>query len=443
MHNRTTTPRVGFFLALLAAAAGASLAGCSSDDNPDITGTGLDAAAGLDVGAGVDAPSGADATVSAEAGVAADAGVDSASDGSVADSSGDGAADAGNPPLFALVHAAPDVPGVRFCFGVSPAGALAGVIAKPATAGGLPFGAGGALTVAASQAAVLAGTNLYIWAIPASSINSASDAGPQSTDCAAASSLPGAMLFSMIPAGTFQYNHSYIVAMVGCQDPDVDGGQALCGSAATDGGTVAFPSGPPLGNLRLEIVAVDNTTPVPQDAIGAQFLHLSPSLQALIPGGVIPGITSPGDASAAPDEGDASPAPDASDAAPEAVVFDYADLTTTPVTYNGVYSGPPGSTVAAPSQAFTGTTAAAADLATAGIGLRTAGLVVPAPALASISLATVAAATLGPGADGGLPTASDLFTTGQSYTFIAVGNVGQAPGTSATFFRIIALPSVH
>jgi hypothetical protein len=433
MRNRTTAPRHRIWT-LLAVAAGAALAGCTSDDNPDITGTG-DAAAGLD------APSGADSTVISEAGLVADAGgPDSTFDGGVVDSSADegaeAAPDAGSPPLFALVHAAPDVPGVRFCFGVSPSGALAGVVAKPATAGGLPFGAGGALAVAASEAAVLAGTNLYIWAIPVSSINGASDAGPQSTDCAAASGLPGSMLFSMIPAGTFQFNHSYVVAMVGCQDPDVDGGNAVCGSAATDGGTLAFPSGPVLGNLRLEIVAVDNTTPVPEGAIGAQFLHLSPSLQAVVPGGVIPGITSPG-------EDDAGANPDASDAATPAAVYDYADLTTTPVAYNGVYSGPPGSTVAVPSQAFTATTAAAADLGTAGIGLRTAGLVVPAPALASIPLATVAAATLGPGADGGLPAASDLFTTGQSYTFIAVGNVGQTPATSATFFRIIALPTVH
>jgi hypothetical protein len=212
----------------------------------------------------------------------------------------------------------------------------------------------------------------------------------------------------------------------------VDGGDAICGDPSTDGGTIAFPSGPVLGNLRLEIVDVDNVSPVPQNAIGAQFLHLSPSLQAVVSGGVVPGITSPGDAGAAPDAGDAA----------VQVVYDYADLTTTPVNYNGTYLGPPGSTLAEPQQAFTGTAIAAASLSTAGIGLRTSSLVAPAPALASIPLASVALATLGL-VDGGAPPASALFTTGQSYTFIAVGNVGQSPATSSTFFRIIALPAVH
>ena len=109
------------------------------------------------------------------------------------------------------------------------------------------------------------------------------------------------------------------------------------------------------------------------------------------------------------------------------------------MSYNGAYSGPPGSTVAVPAQAFLGTTEAAADLGTAGIGLRTASLDVPAPPLASIPLSSVATATLGL-VDGGAPAVSALFTTGQSYTFVALGNVGEAPGTTPTFFRVIAAP---
>lgn len=428
MRHQSSTRRLSPF----ALALGAALTGCTTDDNPDITGPGLDSGAVADAGA----PS-ADATVAGDSGAWSDAGAESGSDAAAPDSGdaasvADAAADAGAPPIFALVHAAPDVPGVRFCFGVSAAGGLSGSQAKPALAGGLPFGAGGALTVAASQAALLAATNLYIWAIPAASIAAAGDGGSGSSDCGTAYALPGSMLFDMIPAGTFRFNHSYIVAMVGCQTPDVDGGDAICGDPSTDGGTIAFPSGPVLGNLRLEIIDVDNVTPVPEDAIGAQFLHLSPSLEAVVPGGIVPGITSPGDAGAAPDAGDA--------AAP--VADDYADSTTTPVHYNGVYVGPPGSTLAEPPQTFTGTAIAAASLSTAGIGLRTSSLVAPAPSLASIPLASVALATLGL-VDGAAPAASDSFATGQSYTFIAVGNVGQTPATSSTFFRIIALPSVH
>ncbi len=429
MHIRRSHRIAG--LAFAAATGSAALLACYADDNPDLTGA-PDAASGTDAGAAVEAGSGLDAdatspeAATSDSGGAVDSGLDAAADG---------AADASAPPMFALVHAAPDVPAVRFCFGVQPTGAIGGVAAKPALAGGLPFGAGGALTVPASQAALLAATNLYIWAIPAASIEAAADGGADgglgSSDCGFATGLAGSMLFDMIPAGTFQFGRSYIIAMVGCQQPDVDGGAAICGSSATDGGTVAFPSGALLGSVRLEIISVDNATAVPKDAIGAQFLHLSPSLQAVVPGGVVPGITSPADG------GDSEAGSDAA-----AATYDYADLTSTAVSYNAVYSGPPGSTLAVPAQTFVGTAAASADLETAGIGLRTASLAVAAPALASIPLPSVALATLGL-VDGGNPTAADLFTTGRSYTFIAVGNVGETPGTTTTFFRVIALPTVH
>jgi hypothetical protein len=345
---------------------------------------------------------------------------------------GGSAPDAGSPPLISFVHAAPDVPAIRLCFGVTPTQAVAGTIPKPAVASGLPFGAGGALPIAAQNVALLTSVNLYVWAIPATAIASAppDDGGP--IDCNTAIQLPGSMLFAEIPKGTVQYGHSYLVAMDGCQNPSVDGGAAICGPVATDGGTVAFSSGSVLGNLRLEVIPVDEATVVPANAIGAQFVHLSPSLQALLPSGVVPALTAPGDAGGSDDAGDASPP----------AAYDYADITSAPVTYNGVYAGPPGSTLAYPSQAFTETTEATADLATAGIGLLTSSLTVPAPSLASISLGTVATATLGL-LDGGPQPASALFSPGRSYTFVAIGDVGQTPATSATFFRIIALPSVH
>jgi hypothetical protein len=67
---------------------------------------------------------------------------------------------------------------------------------------------------------------------------------------------------------------------------------------------------------------------------------------------------------------------------------------------------------------------------------------VPAPALASIPLPSVAYATLGL-VDGGRPHASDLFAPAKSYTFIAIGNVGETPGATTTFFRVIAIPANH
>jgi len=428
MDNRKWVRRGFGSVALVAAGAGTWGLACSSDNNnPNLTG--LDSGGGApDTGAG-----------SADTGASATDGTVGSESGSLADSAADtGSIDAGVPPLISLVHAAPDVPPVRFCFGLSPAGALGGTEAKPVAPSGLPFGAGGALAIAPSNAAIISSVDIYIWAVPASSINAANaasfadagDAGQDYGACSAAVNLPGSMLFAMIPKGTVQYDHSYIVAMDGCQNPGIDGGAAICGVVTTE-----YPSGTALGNLRLEIVEVDNTTVVPANAIGAQFLHLSPSLQAILPAGVIPGITSPGEAGVDNDDG--------GDAAPPAPVYNYANITTTPVAYNGVYAGPPGSTVAEPTETFTGTTAAAANLETAGIGIRTASLAVPAPSLASISLDTVATATLGL-ADGGVPqTASALFMTGQSYTFVAIGNVGQTPATSSTFFRVIALPSVH
>jgi hypothetical protein len=429
---------------LLAMGAGAWSTGCiEDDDTPDITGTGDAGGSAVDSSApspGMDSgTTGADSATDSGKGGDGTTGMGTDSGGGTQDSGGPDSAtvvDAGTPPLLSLVHAAPDVPAVRFCFGITPTGALAGSTAAPKTTGGLPFGAGGMLNAPPAEVASLVGLDLYLWAIPTSSINSAPtpDAGQDPGDCGLAINYPGAVLFQKIPKNTFQFNHSYVIAMDGCEDPTADGGEPACGSPATDGGTIAFPGGPVLGSLRLELIAMDNVTPVPSGAIGAQFIQLSPYLQAALPMGVVPALSSPGDAGASVD------------GAPPAPVYDYAPITASPVMYNGTYDGPPGSTSAQPPQAFTATSAAASDFTTAGIGLLipfgdAGALVAPNPKLASISLVSVATATLGPPTDGGIRSPSDLFTAGQSYTFISVGNLNQAPGTSPTFFRVIALPS--
>jgi hypothetical protein len=221
MHNRKWVRRGFGSVALLAAGAGTWGLACSSNDNnPNLTG--LDSGAGTsDTGAG-SVDTGASAT---------DGTTGSDSGGSLADSAADtGSMDAGVPPLISLVHAAPDVPPVRFCFGLSPAGALGGTEAKPLLSSGLPFGAGGALAIAPSNAAIISTVDIYIWAVPASSINAANaasfadagDAGQDYGACSVAVNLPGSILFAMIPRGTVQYNHSYIVAMDGCQNPGID-----------------------------------------------------------------------------------------------------------------------------------------------------------------------------------------------------------------------------
>src|SRR5271166_5840505 len=197
MHNHKLV-RCGLGLvALVAAGTSAWVTGCSSDDNPNLTGTD----SGADSGTGTP-DTGTDGTTGSDGGGTPDSGADA---GSVTD--------AGVPPLISLVHAAPDVPPVRFCFGLSPAGALAGTEAKPLLSGGLPFGAGGALAIAPANAAIISSVDIYIWAVPASSINAAPDAGQDPASCTVAVNLPGSMLFAMIPKGTVQYNHSYIVAM--------------------------------------------------------------------------------------------------------------------------------------------------------------------------------------------------------------------------------------
>ena len=398
--------------ALAVAGAGAWGTGCSSS-TPNLTGPG-DSGAGADTAAppvidsgtpipGVDSGSPND-----------DAGVDS---GSVAD--------AGAPPMIALVHAAPDFPPARFCFGLSPAGALAGTEAKPLLPSGLPFGAGGALPIAAANVGLLTSVDLYVWAIPASSINSANDAGQDPAACTVAVTWPGSVLFAMIPKGTIQYNHSYIVVMDGCANPGVDGGATICGSAATNGGTIAYsdagttPSGTPLGSLRLEIIGVDNTTAGARRARSARsFSSLSPSLQALLPAGVIPGITSPEDAGA-DDAGD--------DAAPPPPVLrlreHHDDAGHVQRRLRRSARAPPSRCPRRPSperrwlRRACPPQASASARATLQCRRRRS----PRSRSRRLPLRPSASRTPAPA------NASALFATGQSYTFIAVGNVGQTP----------------
>jgi hypothetical protein len=308
----------------VAAAGGMLAAGCNGDDNNNGNpGGGSDASAdGTQPSGNVDA--------SPEAGTSTNDAGDSGP---------------GSTPGFAkvlVVHASPDAPPLRLCFGVSRGDASTTTTIQPTfpapnTAGGLPPGLGGP---AAPPPSSLAGVSVTFYGIPVgvSPIldENTADAGATEKNCKdlLGGTLPGtdagpdgglnpSQYFNLgtVPAGTLLDGSSWLFAITGCT-PNSPVATALPG--ACDKGGASYV--PEVGNLGIERWQLDNQTTVAPDAIGAQFVHASRPFEVAVPNAVAAtagfytlvaaasdGGTDAGDASA--DAGDAAP-PDAAAPAP-------------------------------------------------------------------------------------------------------------------------------
>jgi hypothetical protein len=280
--RKITLVRLSVASALIGvAAAGGMLAvGCNGDDNNNGNSGG-----GSDSG-----PDGTQPSGNVDAGQ--DTGTSPPADGG----------DSGTAATFAkvlFVHASPDAPALRLCFGVSTGDASAttaiqGTFPAPNTAGGLPPGLGGP---AAAPPRSLGGLNVTFYGIPvgvspALDENTA-DAGVAEKTCKdlLGATLPGtdagpdgglspSQYFNLgtVPAGTLVDGSSWLFAITGCT-PNSPVATALPGACDKDG--VSYV--PAVGNLGIEKWQLDNQTSVAADAIGAQFVHASRPFEVAIP----------------------------------------------------------------------------------------------------------------------------------------------------------------
>jgi hypothetical protein len=320
-------------------AAGTLAVGCSDDDNVGTT-------PGVDAGPDTNIPK-------------VDAGPDTAPS---KDSSVPPVKDAGSNAKLILVHASPDVPAIRVCFGT---GKLADgsdsvvqpLPALPDTAGpGLPYpgvfpGTGGAFP----DITDLSATAILPFVVLADAIKTefASDGGTEATcdqlvgttkkACAGTKCLTADKYVQLpaIPAQTFLKDKTFLLAATGClpNAKDPNGTPARCGATYGDGGT---------GNVGVEISELDTTFTPPDGGFGAQFVHRASAIEGFaypvggtvtVPfaaNGLVPGTI--GLVPAAPvDAGilDAGADADAGDAGPPPVTFVQHVFTTGPSTKFG------------------------------------------------------------------------------------------------------------
>jgi hypothetical protein len=284
-------------------AAGGAIAACGNGD--DFAPPAVVADSGADVTQSHDTGTGADGTAPA-----------------------DGAAEAEAGPTVAhakvlFVHASPDAPALRLCFGVSrgdaaTATAVQATFPAPNTAGGLPPGLGGP---ASDPGQSLAGVNVTFYGIPAALAaldGDTADAGASEKTCkdllgsiltgTAADTAPDGGLspsqyftLGTVPAGTLVDGTSWLFAITGClpNSPVETALPGACGHAYTAA----------TGSLGIQRWQLDNTTAVAANSIGAQFVHASQPYEAAIGTAIAAGFyTLP----VATDDGGA----DAGDAAP-------------------------------------------------------------------------------------------------------------------------------
>jgi hypothetical protein len=269
-------------LASAALIAGGLAGGCSSSSNPVNTG-------GND--------SGADHYVNTAGG--GGGGVGGGGGGGVAGGGGGGGGttdggDAGsNDPKLIAVHASPDFPALRFCFGLvlgSNVAVAPGRNALPDTQTGILPGTGGVLGDPGVDVSKL---SLALFVIKASSISnfyadaSTNPADGGEPDCptligtsgkGTADSPPGILTLNQdfyalptLSAGTFQDGVTTIAAITGCV-PGETTAAPLCGSDynATN------------GNLKVTTLNLDGTTTQTSSQYGAQAAHLSQALDGVL-----------------------------------------------------------------------------------------------------------------------------------------------------------------
>jgi len=271
MMRRTTWIRVGVGGVILGGVAGGGVlaVGCSSDDSNVVnTNPGPDASGDHTVPPPNDGGNGNDAT-------------NDASDAAT-----------GPQALAYLVHAAPDMPPLRFCFGLAglPDGgsivvtggfhAAPDSVVAPFPIAGLFPGFGGPLN---NDGFDLATINIDVFAIDATKIaNNANDAGPdggaeipcegligpdgQGNATDAGGTLTQGVdywLLTTIPMGMLAHGTSWLAAVTGCLPTEPDASAALL-----------CPNGQ-AGNLGLSSWQLDNATAVAGGSIGAQFVQAS------------------------------------------------------------------------------------------------------------------------------------------------------------------------
>lgn len=77
----------------------------------------------------------------------------------------------------------------------------------------------------------------------------------------------------VVPAGTFKDGNSYLLALTGC----AGGSTATSGQCGGDPGVT-----PGVGNLKINLFQIDNTTKVDSDKLGVQFVSISPNLESTL-----------------------------------------------------------------------------------------------------------------------------------------------------------------
>ncbi len=211
-----------------------------------------------------------------------------------ASDAGDGSTEAGPtplPPKVFVVHASPDEPPVRLCFGLGTPTTSGFAIATfpplPDTqAGPQPFpgvfpGTGGLLT--APDGVDISNVTLTVYAVNAAAVaTDTADGGPEggaeltcdqlipvagSPDAGTYLPSQAYLPLGVVPKGALADGKSYVVAITGCAPGEpADGGVApLCGSNYS----------PANGNLALTTFPLDVTTAVDGGAMGVQFAQAS------------------------------------------------------------------------------------------------------------------------------------------------------------------------
>jgi hypothetical protein len=215
-----------------------------------------------------------------------------------------------------MVHASPAAGIVRICFAIRsttdagtvdtiapflplPHSRTASQIAAGQPYPGLPPGFGGPLSDTGSNLEVLTIVPYVINAAKVAQYSREDGGTPTACDellkpDAGIGLVAGTdyQILPAIPAGTFKAGKSYIAAAIGCPKgaAALFGGEpqakAKCGSTFTDAS----------GNMEAKIFEVSKTVPN-ANQIGAQFLHLSPVVQAAVGPDGVAAVLKEGDAS--------------------------------------------------------------------------------------------------------------------------------------------------
>jgi len=335
----------------------------------------------------------------------------------------DGTTEAGPPNAkLIVVHASPNVPAVRVCFGVGPGnGTVTNAFAAlPDTApASLPYpgifpGTGGVFPDVGLDLSPLALTPYAILAsVIAGDTKAGSDGGKErtcdkliGTDGKGKAGAGGGALtlgtdyvqLPNLPAGTFAKGKTLLIAITGCLPGAANGGSTdKCGSDWT----VAN------GNVGVKILSLDKAAAPGATGMGIQVAHLSSPLENTAVfsagAGIYPYITLPAPADGGTDSGDGGDGGDAAPPAPPKVWLGGPDKY--------------GSLSPAAAQIVTGV-----DPTTAKFGFSVTDKGAPAGALplTQIQLLTI-----------GSPTPADYFKNGGVYTFVVVGDPAEPSTTDA------------